>query len=132
MSAGITVLPDRSTRRTPAGAFTAAALPTSAITLPSTRMAPCSIAGEPSPMIRRAPSYSVACGCAWIVAAKSATETQRHRAFTEVILSQNNTKDTKDTVALFLAAGSPANCGAQLALESRVAPRRGEMAQRVV
>jgi hypothetical protein len=56
MSAGITVLPDRSTRLAPDGAVTVPLAPTRTIIPFSTRNTDCSTAGVPSPGISRAPS----------------------------------------------------------------------------
>ena len=58
-SAGITVLPVRSTRAAPAGACTSPLRPTRVNRAFSTRNAEFSIGAPPSPAISRAPSNSV-------------------------------------------------------------------------
>src|SRR5215510_8820144 len=60
MSAGITVLPERSTRVAPAGGWRSPFFPTHVKVSPSTRNAELSIGALPSPTMRRAPSNHVA------------------------------------------------------------------------
>src|SRR5687768_6230806 len=64
MSAGMTVLPVRSTRVAPGGTFASPSTPTQANRPPSTMNAAFSIAGRPSPTIRRAPENTVPLACA--------------------------------------------------------------------
>src|ERR1700733_208826 len=58
MSAGMTVLPERSMCPTPGGGVTSPARPIRLMTPPSTTIAAFSIAGLPSPGMTRAPSNS--------------------------------------------------------------------------
>src|SRR6185369_11829610 len=65
ISAGITVLPVKSTRRAFAGGCLSPFLPTHVNESPSTRNAEFSIGGVLSPMIRRAPSNQIAEVLVW-------------------------------------------------------------------
>src|SRR3954463_5768971 len=65
IKAGITVLPERSTRRAPAGTVTSPRLPTAVNLLFSTTKAEFSIGVPPSPVMSRAPSKTVIAVWLW-------------------------------------------------------------------
>src|SRR5688500_8859455 len=120
MSAGMTVLPVRSTRVAPGGTFASPSTPTQANRPPSTMNAAFSIAGRPSPTMRRAPENTVPLACAGACAPADADHEE-----TATVAMSNRIARERMRIAFNECIGPPSVFWQAILLSKPAGPFRG-------
>src|SRR5688572_11358413 len=123
MSAGMTVLPVRSTRVAPGGTFASPSTPTQANRPPSTMNAAFSIAGRPSPTIRRAPENTVPLACAGACAPAVADQEE-----TATVATSSRIARERMRIAFTERIGPPSVLWRAILLSNSAGPLRGTRA----
>src|SRR5688572_13282633 len=120
MSAGMTVLPVRSTRVAPGGTFASPSTPTQANRPPSTMNAAFSIAGRPSPTMRRAPENTVPLACAGACAPADADHEE-----TATVATSSRIARERMRIAFNERIGPPSVFWRAILLSKPAGPHRG-------